>query len=273
MLGDFTAKVERFCFRKLRKFLAKKGYYLGFSTSKSQIQKFITNIKPYSTNLGLIRIGSKGDGGYLVPNDLEGIEACFSPGVGSTSNFEEACQRYGMKTFLADASVNSLPTTNQDLHFTQKYIGAFNDTEFMTLDTWVESAKLNANSDLLLQMDIEGAEYEVLLNVSEKLLARFRIIVMEIHYLDRLASVDFHQMATTAFNKILINHTCVHIHPNNVDVIHTINDVPIAPTIEITFVRNDRIKTKQAATQFPHHLDADNMNKQKVVLPQNWYQN
>lgn len=36
----------------------------------------------------LIRLGPNGDGGYLVPDDLTGIEACFSPGVCATSEFE-----------------------------------------------------------------------------------------------------------------------------------------------------------------------------------------
>lgn len=273
MSTHFKDKVERYLFRKSRQILAKRGYYLSKATSAKEVQHFIKTIKPYSTDKGLIRLGAATDGGYLVPDDLQQIEACFSPGVGAKSKFEEDCLNYGMKTFLADASVENLPSVNDKLHFTKKYLGAYNNDLFMTLDHWAESANLKANSDLLLQMDIEGAEFEVITNTSDKLLQRFRIIVMEVHFLDRLVGVDFHKTASTMFNKLSLYHTCVHIHPNNTDVVHKINGVEILPTIEITFLRNDRIQTKTPAATFPHALDADNTKRQKVVLPTNWYQN
>ncbi|GAA8118001.1 hypothetical protein HpBT107_13970 [Helicobacter pylori] len=37
----------------------------------------------------MVRWGAKHDGGYLIPNDFEGIKALFSPGVGGESAFEE----------------------------------------------------------------------------------------------------------------------------------------------------------------------------------------
>ncbi|NQU54342.1 MAG: FkbM family methyltransferase [Bacteroidetes bacterium] len=218
-------------------------------------------------------MGAEGDGGYLVPDDLEGIEACFSPGIGAKSKFEEDCLSYGIKTYLADASVDSLPINNDQLHFTKKFVAAYNNDSFMTLDSWVDSASITVDSDLLLQMDIEGSEYEVLTNMSENLLKRFRLIVLEVHFLDHLWGVDFYKMASAAFIKILKNHTCVHIHPNNTSPIVKINDLEIAPTVEITFLRNDRIKSKSPAIEFPHPLDADNSDKEAVVLPRNWYQN
>jgi len=46
-------------------------------------------LRPYTTDKELIRLGAEKDGGYLIPNDLAGIEACFSPGVGNEFNFEK----------------------------------------------------------------------------------------------------------------------------------------------------------------------------------------
>jgi hypothetical protein len=45
-------------------------------------------MRPVSTKYDLIRLGGPHDGGYLVPNGLVGIQACFSPGVSKVSNFE-----------------------------------------------------------------------------------------------------------------------------------------------------------------------------------------
>ncbi len=273
MFSDFAAKLERYTFRTFRNYLAKKGYSLGHAVDKKKVQEFIQAIRPYATNKPLIRLGAEKDGGYLVPDDLENIEACFSPGVGAKSKFEEDCLQYGMKTFLADASVEEIPSENDHLKFIKKFVGSYNNEIFVTLDKWVNTAGLNPDSDLLLQMDIEGAEYEVLANVSPELLQRFRIMVFEIHFLDHLWNEDFYRSANACFQKLLQNHTCVHIHPNNTDVVARINGVEIVPTIEITFLRNDRIQEKERATKFPHPLDADNTLKPPVVLPQSWYQN
>jgi hypothetical protein len=42
------------------------------------------------TDVPLIRLGADGDGGYLVPDDLEDVAACFSPGVDDRASFESA---------------------------------------------------------------------------------------------------------------------------------------------------------------------------------------
>jgi hypothetical protein len=46
-------------------------------------------------------MGAKGDGGLLVPDDLKGIEACFSPGVNFVSEFEFDCLEKNIKVFMA----------------------------------------------------------------------------------------------------------------------------------------------------------------------------
>ena len=52
------------------------------------------------------RVGSDGDGGYLVPDDLENINYLFSPGVGCKQDFDHECADKGMKVCMVDASVD-----------------------------------------------------------------------------------------------------------------------------------------------------------------------
>ena len=65
-------------------------------------------------------------------------------------------------------------------------------------------------------MDSEGSEYEALLATPGSLLVRFRIMVVEFHYLDYLFSAPVFAIYSQVFEKILSTHTCVHIHPNNI---------------------------------------------------------
>lgn len=240
-------------------------------TSHKNLKYLIDGLRPVKTNFELIRIGPEGDGGYLLPNDLENIEALFSPGVGKLSGFEDQCTDFGMKVFLADKSVDSPALSNENFIFDKKFIGATNNDDFITLDKWVNKSNLSENSDLMLQMDIEGYEYETLFNISNKLMNRFRIIVIEFHQLNLLFSKPFFDKFSTAFDKILQTHECVHIHPNNCFQSVKKGDIEIFPTMEFTFIRKDRIKEKTYATNFPHKLDADNTKDKSIVLPKCWY--
>lgn len=240
-------------------------------TDKNKLRSLIQSLSPMSTEKELIRLGPKGDGGYLVPKDIEGIEACFSPGVCEVSDFEKDCADLGMKVFMADRSVDKPAVTHELFHFIKKYVGVTTNNDFMTVDNWVSESLPNSQSDLLLQIDIEGYEYETFLAMSDSLMNRYRIIVAEFHDLDQLWNRPFFQLASRAFEKILQTHTCVHIHPNNICTPLNQGGLSIPPTMEFTFIRKDRIESRKPAVIFPHPLDADNSEKAHYALPECWY--
>jgi hypothetical protein len=179
----------------------------------------------------------------------------------------------GIEVFLADKSVNG-PAESHDLfHFTKKYIGITNNKDFITLDNWVTSTLPERNGDLLLQMDIEGYEYEVLLGMPENLLRRFSIMVIEFHDLKELFNKPFFLLVSRIFEKILSTHTCVHNHPNNYCNSLKIEGIEIPLAAELTFLRNDRIKNASFTNSFPHPLDFVNSNGNNLILPKCWYRN
>lgn len=255
----------------IRKALGSANVFPTVLTRKEEILRFIEELHPETTNRELIRLGPDGDGGYLVPDDLDGIEACFSPGVNDVSGFESDCARRGMKAFLADKSVDKPAEENELFHFTKKFVGSVSGNDFMTLDDWVASSLPSTDSDLLLQIDIEGAEYEVFLSASEALMRRFRIIVVEFHSLEQLWNKPFFDLAKRAFDKVQKFHSCVHIHPNNCCVAVTRDGIEIPSVMEFTFLRADRIERSSPQTVFPHPLDRDNCPAPPMVLPKCWY--
>jgi hypothetical protein len=88
-------------------------------TPKGELLKFLARLYPVEADPPLIRMGPPGDGGYLLPDDLQGIEACFSPGVNEVSGFEKDCAERGMKVFLADHSVDGPAAAHPLFHFTK----------------------------------------------------------------------------------------------------------------------------------------------------------
>ena len=241
------------------------------TTGKKEVQRLIRQLHPVCTGHELIRLGPESDGGYLVPNDLKGIEACFSPGVSTVSGFEKDCADLGMNVYLADRAVERPAEAHERFHFTKKHVGVTTNHEFMTIDDWAKDSGCSLDSDLLLQIDVEGCEYEVFLSASDALIRRFRIIVAEFHSLDQLWNRAFFGVASRAFDKILQTHSCVHIHPNNSDGAITQQGVEVPRTMELTFLRNDRIAHRSPASTFPHPLDRDNTGNATLPLPACWY--
>lgn len=243
-------------------------------TQYADVAALLRALYPIAPDVDLIRLGPEQDGGYLVPDDLDGVRACFSPGVGKKSGFEQDCAERGMTVFLADQSVDTPAFAHERFVFTKKNVGAVSSAGCMSLDEWAASALPHDDaSDLMLQMDIEGDEYQTLYTMSDALLRRFRILVIEFHLLDKLWSAPFFRVAAPLFAKLRQTHTVVHLHPNNCCGAVTRGDIEIPRLMEFTLLRNDRLKASAFATHFPHPLDRDNTRKRSIALPRCWYRN
>ena len=243
----------------------------GQLTPKEKLVSFLKELYPVDTNIPLKRVGQSGDGGYLVPDDFEGIEACLSPGTGYIIDFEKECADMGMKVLMADATVDLDVTDMPGLNFIKKYISDTTHGEYISIPDWIEDNDVSEDGDLLLQIDIEGAEYQVMPSLDENLIKRFRIIVIELHRLDRLWSRKYYDLITGTIRKLLLHHYCVHNHPNNQGGLVHFGGISIPRSTELTFIRKDRVTNKSFSTQFPHPLDEDNIAFPHISLPQAWY--
>ena len=253
----FKKKIRNLFYRIAKPISSRLDLNLSGAVSNIEIKSFLKKLHPINPNIELVRIGPKGDGGYLLPDDLDGITACFSPGVDKESRFELELAEKGMEVFMADFSVEKPGQKHPKFHFSKKFIGADDMGNYMTLNTWAnEKLPIEDTSDLLLQMDIEGFEYETILALSRPLLDRFRIIVIELHNLDRISDRYYFNQLNRFFEKLLSHHSIVHLHPNNNGKSVNINGIDIPPLIEITLLRNNRFSSSNYFSKFPHPLDA-----------------
>ena len=185
-----------------------KDFFLRFNlilnkygkNQKKLISDFLKKIKIIDSGYDLIRIGADSDGGYLVPDILDQIEYCFSPGVGPTSTFEDNLSNFNIKSYLADGTVDY-----SGMHdFIKKNLNSFNDEKNITLDAWInEKVKDQSNNKLLLQMDIESSEIGTLYKVEMKTLDRFKCIVIEFHNFLSILTFFGLKIYSDIFDKIL----------------------------------------------------------------------
>jgi hypothetical protein len=249
------------------------GLHVVERTERCDLAALLERLRPVETGLELIRLGPAGDGGYLVPDDLDGIASAFSPGVADESGFELALAERGIDVHLADASVDGPAVAHARFTFVKKHVGCVTDGWLMSLGDWKRTVAADDGGDLLLQMDVEGAEYEVLLSAPLRLLAQFRVLVIEFHHLQHFFDRRFFELASRAFTRLLEHHSVVHVHPNNCCGSVKGCGLEIPRIAEFTFLRNDRFERRAPRRDFPHPLDADNVpTKPPLPLPACWYQ-
>jgi hypothetical protein len=247
------------------------GINVSIQTSDKDVLALIRKLRPVDCGVNLIRVGADGDGGYLIPDDLEGIEYCFSPGVSTTSEFENHLADRHIKSFLADYSVDGPTITRSEFVFDKKFVGSFDDESHFTLASWKDKYLNDFAGDLILQMDIEGHEYEVILSTPDDLLDQFRIIVIEFHNLEKLFDPAVFKIYASCFAKLMKYFHVVHIHPNNIDDVLRKRDIEIPRILEFTFRNKKRGPQVMRRVVFPHPLDRDNIPDRHLVLPKCWY--
>lgn len=244
------------------------GFFASKRTPPAAIRATLALLRPMDAGHPLVRIGGDGDGGYLVPDDLQGIAACFSPGVSRIATFETELAERGIVPYLADYSVPGPPAGCGHMAFERKFLGTYDSDVFTTLGAWMARHPQASTGDLILQMDIEGAEYDVIANIAPELLARFRIVIVEFHDLECLAQPFAHARMDAVFRKLDQSFVPVHLHPNNYAGIATIAGVRMPRMMEVSYLRRDRCRALAPRFDFPHRLDRDNVpGKRSIVVP------
>lgn len=247
------------------------GVHAVRRTNDEDILDLMRKLRPQDCGIELIRAGGSRDGGYLIPDDLEGVENCFSPGVGPTSDFENQMADRGIRCFLADYSVESPPISRPEFTFDKKFLGVSDDDRNFTLSTWKDKYLKDYAGDMLLQMDIEGSEYAVILSTPDEVLDQFRIAAIEFHDMDRLFDPLTFMIFSACFEKLLRLFHVVHIHPGNFCGTVKKGKIEIPILMEFTFLNKRRVHKTTPQLTFPHKLDTDNRIAKSIILPKCWY--
>jgi hypothetical protein len=242
---------------------------------KKDLNNLIKKIFIYDVGHPLIRIGSKKDGGYLVPKILDKIRYCFSPGVGQSFAFEKNLKKYKIQSFLADNTVEDPSSLNDKYDFVKKNLNSRNDKNNITLENWINNKVKNKKEQnrLLLQMDIEGSEIKIINQSNDNVLKKFSILIIEVHYLNALYTKSGLKLFDKFFSKILKNFYIYHMHANNCCGVNKIHQYNIPTVIEFGFINKGLIKFKKLLKyKLPHKLDYKCVaDKKDIKIPSFFY--
>jgi Methyltransferase FkbM domain len=259
--------------RSIKGLALKLGLITSRPSARDPLRRFLAELWPIAYPGGYIRLGGALDGGYVLPNDLEGLSASISPGVSTECSFDTAIAARGIPVYMCDASVDGPPSANPRFHFSKLFLDLWEDETTTTLNAYIARIpEAHQAGDLLLQMDIEGAEYRVLTSSSIETLRKFRVMVVEFHNFDDVFAKSRLGEMTALFRKLAQTHTIVHLHPNNAMPASSRMGIEVPPLLEITFLRKDRLNGFEGKVQaLPHPLDGDNVaHHPTVVLSKTW---
>jgi FkbM family methyltransferase len=209
------------------------------------LRHFLRLLEPQNV-IEMTRIGSNNDGGYVIPKNLGDSSKLFSPGCDGIVEFErDLYKKYQIPSIVLDNISKKPNDLDAFIEFEDNWLDASTSNKTISLRDWVTS-KSKSNETLILQMDIEGSEYEVLRNTPEEILNRFHTIVIEFHYFEMIKnSYLFENKVKPVFELLLKSHVPVFLNPNNCCGEIRFGKYKFPRVFELTLIRRSELLVNQ----------------------------
>ena len=245
---------------------------LGINVTARYYQQLHELLKITPVDDNFIRVGRHGDGGYLMLNYMQGGIA-YSFGINDDVSWDTDMANYGYDVYMYDHTIDRLPLDNPNFHFHKCGLGIQKKETIQghidTLSYFLQSNRHEQAHDMVLKMDIEGAEWDVLSNIDERYLRQFSQIVIEYHGLLSANSNMADKKIFPALRKINNTHNLIHLHGNNMGTYVEWGNKVFPDALEATYVSKEKAMTLEADKDIvlPHRLDEPNdPNRQDIVL-------
>lgn len=222
-------------------------------------------LKPKNVNHKKIRLGPKEDGGYVMPDIvLEKCSALFTYGVGYNWGYEEEFNlKYNKPVYMFDHTVGQENWSKGDIHFYNEGLGFGEKCK----DVVEHYNELKIEGDIFLKIDIEGAEYDYLLQTDISKLSTFTNgISLEIHWID---DTNNRNKFIQVMDKLSSYYTLCHIHGNNWGGVWQYEGFDVPKVLELSFINKKLVEIEEDdnETAYPiEGLDVPNNPNQKDYL-------
>lgn len=205
-----------------------------------------------------IRIGNRGDGGYVVAllpvdtGNTETYDLLLSGGISNDISFERHFLTLykDTKGYAFDGTINIFPETITNMSYIKKNLG---DPSLTSRVTDMEEYIADKHN-VFMKIDIEGHEFRLLPRlISSGSINKIKQLVVEIHSpadikkypnyyhgLDDITNIKMFRL----FAELTRTHTLIHFHANNACGMQKINGINLPHVFELTYVRNEYVPMK-----------------------------
>lgn len=225
--------------------------------------------KSLKENLDFIRAGQSYDGGYVLVNDFSEEMKVYSFGIAEDVSFDEQLADKNMDIHMYDHTIPHIPKEHEKFYFHKTGISAIDEPENskLSMETILNNNGDLGNHNLILKMDVEGAEWEFINATSSEIFNQFTQIIFELH---NLTDINNAQIILNALDKLNKTHQLVWIHANNFGHIEEAGDIEIPACIEVTYLNKARYSFEEKACFFPLDIDMPDNPKIEEFILGNW---
>jgi len=254
----------------------KKCYYNYKENEDKCIYKYLCPKKVIGKNLKLY--GRKKDGGYVLHDDLNDIKIAYSFGVNEEFSFELNLADNNIESYMYDYTVDKLKYENynfnnenftHDLDYYQKKLHFFkfglegkkSDNDIMkTLEELIITNGHTNEKNMILKMDIEGAELDVFSNLSDELFQKFKYITLELHFKNKPKEIIY-----TVLKKLSNFHQLIYLRCNNWGSVVELDYNRLCECFEASYIIKEGNKFVKDDEPYPFK-EFDYNNREGVTL-------
>lgn len=238
---------------------------LEYSRDAARIARSaLAMLRPYDVvGKQKVRVGRAFDGGYMMIDAFDGVEAAYSLGINDDVSWDLDMALRGIEIYQYDHTIEALPVENPRFHWQKLGIAPSSFDNMRSIDDLIKENKHTGSSNLILKCDIECHEWNVLSVLPQEDLRKFSQIVLELHDLPRLGN-QLDDNARRAIANLTASHNVVHVHGNNFARFSVIGGISLPHVIELTLLRKDMGEFVPSKETFPtamdmpcHSLEAD----------------
>jgi hypothetical protein len=205
-----------------------------------------------------VRLGSDYDGGYVMVDDFDGIDAALSFGIETNASWDGAVAARGVPVWQYDHTIAAPPEANPMFHFFPLKITPHPVEGGCTIGQALAQTGASRPASVILKIDIEGDEWDVLDACPPEVLATFSQIIIEYHAFSQAADNGWLARAIRVLGKIDANFAVAHVHANNWTGLSNVSNVYLPETLEVTYANRARFNFTASTEIFPTLIDQPN---------------
>ena len=237
--------------------------------SEAQLLQLLVELRPVDiVGAEKQRLGPEHDGGYVMIAGQD-YDVLYSYGIGSDMGFESHfVAENRIRAYLYDHTIGGLPEEDPSPLITWKPegIGPRRTADLNSLQGHVAENGHAEKGNLLLKMDVEGAEWLSLLATPDDVMGRFKQLVMELHGFGTETGDAFDNQAKV-LRKLNETFHLAHVHGNNYSNLQAVGNSVVPEVLEVAYVRKSDFVAVASTTQYPMpRLDFPNFSYRDDII-------
>jgi len=217
-------------------------------------------LKPaFPVGARFVRNGGENDGGYVMVNHGLNDTSVYNFGIGQEVTWDQAMANRGNTIYQFDHTIEQPPLVVGTTVFRRAGLGSTTTEMFVSLWDALTANGDQDRNDLILNIDIEGGEWDILPALLVRDLAPFSQIVIELHDLLRFVTLsDFQAKVVASLSSLFRTHQIVHLHANNWGARGIAGNVMGYDVLELTLLRKSDWMFETYRRTLPLDLDRPN---------------